>query len=159
MSSSELKWTEKVISRWTNPKGVPKSKAFCWAIIKFHRGEHSISTILWPTQYMWLSHGRSINFGGKILNKNENNWTGEKLGQDAPPVFSVQIQGNLTAQSKVPLIAAGPLGCPDRRMTGRTSDSPTEYQPYRCWWSVPLHSRTASYHQNALIVHYHFSRF
>lgn len=60
-------------------------------------------------------------------------------------------------RSRVRLIAAGPLGYQGRRLAGRTWDSPAVCQPCRRWWSVPLHSQTASDHRNAPIAHSHFS--
>lgn len=62
-------------------------------------------------------------------------------------------------RGKVRLIAAGPLGCLDRRLAGTTSDSPVGYQPCCYQWSVPLHFQTAFCHQNALTAHSRFSRF
>lgn len=125
--------------------------------MKLNCREHSISTIgLWPTLYMWLSHCRSINLSGNRWNQKENIKTGEELKWVVPSVSRCKDVSQ--HRSKVCLIAAGPLGCRGRRLVGRTSDSPMEYQPCHCWWSVPLHFQTASCHQNALTARPRFSR-
>lgn len=106
---------------------------------------------------MWLSHCRSINLSGNRWNTKENNKSKE-IRWVCSSVNSVQCKDISQQRSKVHLIAAGPSGYLGRRLAGRTWDSQVEYQPCHCWWSVPLHSQTASCHQNAPIAHFHFSR-
>lgn len=109
---------------------------------------------------MWLSHCRSINLSGKRWIKKKKAIKQERSSGELLGLFTVSRCKDISQhRSRVHLIAAGPLGCLGRRLAGRTSDYPVEYQPCHCWWSVPLHSQTASCHQNALTAHSHFSRF
>lgn len=108
---------------------------------------------------MWLSHCRSINLSQKRWNTKEN-IKQERSSGELLRLFTVSRCEDISQhRSLVRLIAAGPLGCLGRRLAGRTSDSPVEYQPCHCWWSVLLRFQTASCHQNALTAHSHFSRF
>lgn len=105
---------------------------------------------------MWLQHCRSINSSqGKGETKEKDK--GEERDGFVDLFFLCPLSGHLAAKDAVHLIAAGPLGYRGRRLAGRTWDSPAEYQPCRCWWSVPLHSQTASCRQNAPIARSHFS--